>query len=63
MPNRLQVIRFCTSYLFLLIYSTRRTGVLAIKLGMIPQWDKEGKKVICTVLQVCMNLKNTSKKY
>ena len=33
-------------------YSTKRTGVIAIKLGLIPQWTKEGKKALCTVLQV-----------
>ncbi|XP_062580683.1 large ribosomal subunit protein uL3m-like, partial [Saccostrea cucullata] len=36
-------------------YNTKRTGVLAIKLGLIPQWNKEGKKVLCTVLQVIDN--------
>lgn len=37
------------------IHSTKRTGVIAIKLGMIPQWTKEGEKVMCTVLQVSIH--------
>nr|XP_022344634.1 39S ribosomal protein L3, mitochondrial-like [Crassostrea virginica] len=36
-------------------YNTKRTGVIAIKLGLIPQWTKEGKKALCTVLQVIDN--------
>lgn len=36
-------------------FNTKRTGVIAIKLGMIPQWTKEGEKVMCTVLQVLDN--------
>ncbi|KAL3858596.1 hypothetical protein ACJMK2_008868 [Sinanodonta woodiana] len=34
---------------------TQRTGVLAIKLGMLPQWTKDGKKFITTLLQVLDN--------
>ncbi|KAL5021259.1 hypothetical protein ScPMuIL_000414 [Solemya velum] len=35
--------------------STRRTGVLAIKLSTIPQWTKDGRKVYTTLLQVLDN--------
>lgn len=35
--------------------STKRTGVLAIKIGVQPQWTKEGKKFHTTLLQVLDN--------
>ena len=33
-------------------FRTRRTGVLGVKIGVIPQWTKEGHKFFVTVLQV-----------
>ncbi|XP_064611206.1 large ribosomal subunit protein uL3m-like [Liolophura sinensis] len=35
--------------------STRRTGVLALKIGVLPQWTKEGHKFYTTLLQVLDN--------
>ncbi|KAK7114161.1 large ribosomal subunit protein uL3m-like [Littorina saxatilis] len=35
--------------------NTRRTGVVAIKLGVVPQWTKEGHKFFTTLLQVIDN--------
>ena len=32
-----------------------RTGVLAVKLGIIPQWTKDGHRFNCTLLQVLDN--------
>ena len=32
--------------------STLRTGVVAIKIGVIPQWTKAGEKFYTTILQV-----------
>jgi len=34
--------------------TSRRTGVIAIKLGMTQLWNKEGFPVAVTVLQVCL---------
>ncbi|XP_050399033.1 39S ribosomal protein L3, mitochondrial [Patella vulgata] len=34
---------------------TRRTGVLAIKIGVVPQWTKEGKRFTTTMLQIIDN--------
>ncbi|ESO82772.1 hypothetical protein LOTGIDRAFT_108795 [Lottia gigantea] len=34
---------------------TLRTGVLAIKLGNLPQWSKDGKKITTTLLQVIVD--------
>lgn len=34
---------------------TLRTGVLALKLGIIPQWTKDGTKIYTTLLQVLDN--------
>ncbi|GAB1598192.1 39S ribosomal protein L3, mitochondrial-like [Argonauta hians] len=34
---------------------TFRTGVLALKLGVLPQWTKDGKKIYTTLLQVLDN--------
>ena len=36
---------------------SRRTGVIAIKLGMTQMWDKEGNPMAATVLQVTMLVK------
>lgn len=33
----------------------KRLGVLAIKLGSVPQWTKDGKKFYATMLQVLDN--------
>ena len=38
---------------FLLLFSTRRCGVVTIKLGVLPQWTKDGHKFYTTLLQVC----------
>jgi len=32
--------------------STRRTGVLAMKIGVVPQWTKTGRKFYTTMFQV-----------
>uniref|UniRef100_A0A183SZK1 Large ribosomal subunit protein uL3m n=1 Tax=Schistocephalus solidus TaxID=70667 RepID=A0A183SZK1_SCHSO len=32
---------------------TQRCGLIAVKLGMYPLWDKRGEKIDCTILQVC----------
>ncbi|XP_074645135.1 large ribosomal subunit protein uL3m-like [Tubulanus polymorphus] len=34
---------------------TKRTGVIAVKIGIIPQWTKSGRKFYCTLLQVIDN--------
>ncbi|CAC5419863.1 RP-L3 [Mytilus coruscus] len=34
---------------------TRRTGVLALKIGVIPQWRKDGTKIETTLLQIIDN--------
>ncbi|XP_076469862.1 large ribosomal subunit protein uL3m-like [Babylonia areolata] len=34
---------------------TRRCGVIAVKIGVIPQWTKEGKRIMVTLLQVLDN--------
>ncbi|XP_060080259.1 large ribosomal subunit protein uL3m-like [Ylistrum balloti] len=34
---------------------TRRTGVLGVKLGVIPQWGKNGKKIDVTLYQIIDN--------
>ena len=31
----------------------KRTGVIARKIGVYPMWQKDGKKVLTTLLQVC----------
>ena len=36
----------------MLLISNKRLGVLAIKIGSIPQWTKNGKKIYATMLQV-----------
>lgn len=33
-------------------FSNKRIGVLAIKLGSLPQWTKKGEKFYATLLQV-----------
>ena len=33
-------------------FRNKRVGVLAIKLGSIPQWTIDGKKIYLTMLQV-----------
>ena len=35
-------------------FRTKRVGVLAMKLGVIPQWTKDGENVLTTMLQVCI---------
>lgn len=35
--------------------NTKRTGVLAVKIGVIPQWRKDGRKFHTTLLQVLDN--------
>ncbi len=37
------------------VFRTLRTGVLAIKLGVIPQWQKDGKVFYTTLLQILDN--------
>lgn len=37
---------------YISFYRTRRTGVLALKIGVIPQWRKDGTKIETTLLQV-----------
>ena len=32
--------------------STRRTGLLGVKIGIIPQWKKDGTKFLCQLIQV-----------
>ena len=39
-------------FIYFLCYSTKRAGVLGIKLGVIPQWTKDGTKVFTTLVQV-----------
>ena len=34
---------------------TRRTGLLGVKIGVIPQWKKDGTKILVTLLQVIDN--------
>jgi hypothetical protein len=36
---------------------TIRTGVLGLKLGTLPQWDKKGRKFYVTLVQVRFNYK------
>jgi len=36
--------------------STRRTGVLALKLGVVPQWTKTGQKFYTTMFQVSVSV-------
>lgn len=31
---------------------TRRTGVIAKKIGVVPMWKKDGKQILTTMLQV-----------
>jgi len=33
-------------------FRTKRTGVLAMKIGVVPQWTKTGKKFLTTMFQV-----------
>lgn len=35
--------------------NTRRCGVLGVKIGVIPQWTKDGEKFYCTLLQLIDN--------
>lgn len=35
--------------------STRRVGLLARKIGMMPQWTKNGDRMLCTLLEICDN--------
>ncbi|WAR11989.1 RM03-like protein [Mya arenaria] len=34
---------------------TRRTGVIGIKIGVIPQWKRDGTKILCQLVQVVDN--------
>ena len=38
---------------------TIRTGVLGLKLGTLPQWDKKGKKFYVTLVQVSASLRTS----
>ena len=40
------------AFSFFFFFSTRRCGVVTVKLGVIPQWTKEGQKFYTTLLQV-----------
>ncbi|XP_052817540.1 39S ribosomal protein L3, mitochondrial-like [Mya arenaria] len=35
--------------------NTRRTGVIGIKIGVIPQWKRDGTKILCQLVQVVDN--------
>lgn len=45
---------------FYLNFSNKRIGVLAIKLGSLPQWTKKGEKFYATVLQVVFKKKKVT---
>lgn len=34
--------------------TTRRVGLIARKIGNYPIWSKDGKKMLSTLLQVCL---------
>ncbi|KJH47860.1 50S ribosomal protein L3 [Dictyocaulus viviparus] len=34
---------------------TRRVGLVARKIGMMPQWTTSGERILCTLLEVCEN--------
>lgn len=34
---------------------TRRTGVLGVKIGVVPQWKKDGTKMLCQLIQIVDN--------
>ncbi|XP_045192830.2 39S ribosomal protein L3, mitochondrial-like [Mercenaria mercenaria] len=35
--------------------NTRRTGVLGVKIGVIPQWKKDGTRFLCQLIQIVDN--------
>lgn len=35
--------------------TTRRVGLLARKIGMMPQWTSTGERILCTLLEICEN--------
>lgn len=35
--------------------TTRRVGLIARKIGMIPQWTTSGERILCTLLEICQN--------
>ena len=36
-------------------FRTKRTGLIGMKIGVTPQWTKEGKKITCTMVQVSIS--------
>ncbi len=52
---KINIVKTIKQFYLLNQISNKRIGVLAIKLGSMPQWTKSGKKIYTTLLQVLDN--------
>lgn len=51
--SRYRAVTAPTCQLKVLDENSRRCGVIALKIGMMPVWDRWGTRIPCTIVQVC----------